>query len=1243
VITVGKTDFDSFLTRPRGLLTVGLCVSLLLPVLFAVLLWLDLGHDDDQAADRADIVAQSIQRELDHRLGAVAGDLRAIADAPAQADSTTIATGTPPAAAPLLQDVVVLPDRGVHGTDLQGHPADASWLPPPERLAPPASLSIGPPLRPTPGARWMVPVAWYGHPGRRVAALIDADWFADVLQGYPLGDGAVLNLVHANGTMLARSKANQSNVGTDLRHARIFDSEYRGRSSGRLIDTSSVDHVRRLVVFLRMEHTPLIVVVGTARYDIVAVWWPYALGSFGVAVLFAGMWLWLNRAFGRSHAAQGRLLDELRVQSARGEEARRIASLGDWLWNLETGEVFWSPEVFTICGVPFRDGPLRIEEIPALMHPDDRERMLGYLGRARTEGRLDETQYRIVRPSDGAVRTLYARAEWADRTPGRRMLRGIQQDITELAQARARLGEAERQYRFLFEHNPLPMWVYDRGTLEFIAVNDAMLTSYGYSREELLRGTTLDIRPPEDAQALRATANGDPEARPQGSVWTHLRKDGSRLRAEVHACEISFEGRSAWLVLALDVTERERSEQRFQLIARATSDAIWDWDIPSQRTWRSENAYALFGYTAEEMGSTPNAIDTVLHPDDRVRIRASIDTALASDRDEWEESYRLLHRDGSYVEVLDRGLILRDAEGRALRMIGGMLDVTQRNRDVMDLRLLRRAVESADNGIVIADARQPDLPAVYANRAFERMTGYGADEVIGSSFHLLSEAVESEPFEVVALRRAIAEQREIRVLLRDRRKDGQMFWNDFYLAPVRDEAGTLTHFVSIQSDVSERQRAQEQLAFRATHDELTGLPNRQLLVDRLQQALINAERHGRSIVVLFVDLDDFKLINDSLGHTAGDETLRMVAQRLSEAVAESDTVARFGGDEFVILLSEHTDEASVEQAIAGVNAALSRPFDIAGSTHYIGASIGWCRSPEAGTVAEALLMRADLAMYKAKQGGRNRATAYQPSFDSQVSARLHMVSELRSALERGEFVLAFQPLFDIDGAPVALEALVRWQHPERGLLPPGQFIGVCEESGLIVPLGRWVLDEAMRHHALLAAAGLGRLRIAVNISSLHFQQDLYADVETAMRAHGVPRGVLELELTESVIMGNPEAAIDVMRRLDGIGVAISVDDFGTGYSSLSYLKRLPIDRLKIDRSFVRDLGRNDDDEAICNSIIRLAHSLGLHTVAEGVETQAQLDWLHARGCDEVQGFLLAQPLPFAQALAGLKKEKTVSA
>jgi predicted signal transduction protein with EAL and GGDEF domain len=363
--------------------------------------------------------------------------------------------------------------------------------------------------------------------------------------------------------------------------------------------------------------------------------------------------------------------------------------------------------------------------------------------------------------------------------------------------------------------------------------------------------------------------------------------------------------------------------------------------------------------------------------------------------------------------------------------------------------------------------------------------------------------------------------------------------------------------------------------------------------------------------------------------------LRTVGQRFEKAVRSPDTLGRFGGDEFVVILTEQIDEDGVGRVIERISAALAQPVDIAGAPHYVSASIGYCRYPDAGTDAETLLKKADLAMYQAKQQGRNRAVAYHSDFDAGVNERLHLVSALRDGLLRDEFCLEFQPLFDRDGKPVGLEALLRWQRPDRGLIAPDQFIGVCEDSGLIVLVGRWVLNEALRHYAQLAAAGFGHLRIAVNVSPAQFQESLYDDVRNAMQTHGLPQGVLELELTESVIMVAPENAIALMQRIDALGVSIAVDDFGTGYSSLAYLKRLPIDRLKIDRSFVADLGRDKDDEAICSSIIQLARSLGLQTVAEGVETVQQLGWLQARGCDEVQGFLLGRPLPFDEALQAL--------
>ncbi len=1224
----------------RGLLWTGLSLSLLLPLVFAALVWYDLDHEFAYTAERGQIITQAVQRQLDDRLQRLGDELQEIAQ-----QATRIAAGNAApqmsAATPdehdldvALRGAVLLPAGG-NGFNVRGQPADARWLPQADPDAGVAGLSIGTPIRDAASGRAVVPVAWDGHAGLRVGALLDADWFAAVLTGYDLGAGSMLNLLHRDRVLLARSEDNQRYAGTRLNQAPLFDAVHRNLPTGQYSEPSSIDGVERQFMFRRLPHSPLIVVVGLARSNTLAGWRNFAAFALAVSVLLGALWLWLSRAFSRSHVHQAQLLADLGAQSVRGEEARRIASMGDWIWNLDTGEVTLSEEIFAICGLQPRPGVLRVEEMLDWMHPGDRERLRRHADRLLAGAEPSETNYRIVRP-DGEVRVVYARAEWADRTPGRRVLRGIQQDVTELSATRERLRAAQDEYRFLFEHNPLPFCVYDRETLAILAVNEAMTRQYGYTRQELLAANMLDIRPPEEVENARKRLLVPPAEYPQGKVWTHSRKDGSRLRMKAYGREIEFDGHPARLVVLNDVTESEIAEQRFQLIAHATSDAVWGWDIVTDALWWSDSYYTLFGYGRDEVTLTLDFWKLRIHPDDLDQVTRDLARVFESDETEWQHEYRFLRKDGSYAEVMDRGFVLRDTDGRPLRAAGGMLDVTQKHRDEANLRLLRRAVEATDNGIAIADARQPGLPIVYANRAYEKMTGAISSELIGSPCRFLQEGPDEQP-EVSAIRQAIAEQRELRVLLHDRRKNGELFWNDLYLAPVLDEAGTLTHFVSIQSDVSERQHILEQLAYRATYDELTGLPNRQLLTDRLQQAVHNAERHRRGVGVLFVDLDEFKLINDTLGHSAGDEALRTVAQRFAGAVRGSDTVGRFGGDEFVAILTEQIDEDGVGRVIERISAALAQPVEVAGVPHYITASIGYCRFPESGRDAETLLKNADLAMYQAKQQGRNRAVAYRSEFDVGISERLHMVSALRDALQREEFRLFFQPLFGRDGSAVGMEALLRWQHPERGLLAPGQFIGVCEDSGLIVPIGRWVLHEAARHHAQLVASGLGHLRIAVNVSAVQFQQNLYDDVRSAIAAHALPYGALELELTESVIMANPESAIEIMQRLDALGVSISVDDFGTGYSSLAYLKRLPIDRLKIDRSFVDQLGQDSDDDAICTSIISLAHSLGLRTVAEGVETTQQLAWLRAGGCDELQGYLLGYPLPFDEMVRALAR------
>lgn len=698
-------------------------------------------------------------------------------------------------------------------------------------------------------------------------------------------------------------------------------------------------------------------------------------------------------------------------------------------------------------------------------------------------------------------------------------------------------------------------------------------------------------------------------------------------------------GAMAVVLVALWRTRRReaREKERFALIARATSDGIYDADLLANTLWRSEAFCRMFGLPADAAAHEVADWLGKVHPEDRERVRQGYAQALNSPVGEWNIAYRFLKPDGSTGHARDRLLILRDAAGHPVRAIGGVTDATDELGALDTLALLKRALDATTTGVAIVDAQQGGWPAVYVNAALEAMSGYRAEELLGRNLAFL-QGTEREQPGLEPLRHALREGRDGQAMLRNFRKDGSAYWIDLVVSPVRDAQGRVTHYVGSQIDVSERVATEQALAHRATHDELTTLPNRQLFRDRLAQALRESKRFGLNLVVLFVDLDNFKLVNDSLGHAAGDELLRTVARRLQGCLRQTDTVARFGGDEFVVLLLGEV-ETDVLRVVDRITEALRRPVELAGSMHYVTASIGYARCPQHGDEAGVLLQRADIAMYQAKARGRNCAVGYEPAFDQGAAERLFLISQLREALERREFELHYQPQFRWDGRAQGMEALLRWRHPTRGLLAPGHFIDALEESGLMVEVGRWVLRDAARRHAELVAQGLGDVRLSVNVSATQLHHQLLEDIEAIVAEFALPPGAFELELTESVLMVNAESTIEQMRRVAKLGVGIAVDDFGTGYSSLSYLKRLPIQRLKIDRSFVRGLGGDPDDEAICASVILLASSLGLDTVAEGVETEPQRDWLAEHGCGELQGYLLGRPAPFEDVLATIKSQR----
>ncbi|MDK2846684.1 MAG: hypothetical protein PWP34_37 [Desulfuromonadales bacterium] len=580
-------------------------------------------------------------------------------------------------------------------------------------------------------------------------------------------------------------------------------------------------------------------------------------------------------------------------------------------------------------------------------------------------------------------------------------------------------------------------------------------------------------------------------------------------------------------------------------------------------------------------------------------------------------------KSGMHIAVSLVITAMRSPRGKTVGYLGIAQDITTSKRQEDALRKLSQAVEQSPTAVVLTD---PDGNIEYVNPKFTQTTGYSQEEVIGKNPRFLKSG-ETSSEEYRDLWDTITVGKEWRGEFHNKRKDGSLVWEHTSISPVRDANGVISHYLAIKEDITDRKRYEEQLQHLATHDDLTGLANRALLQDRLEQSILFAKRSKRLVAVLLLDLDRFKIINDSLGHSFGDRLLQIAAQRLQESVRGADTVARLGGDEFVILLAEVANEEDVGKVAKKILDKLTAPFQIGDREITVTASLGISIYPRDGGDEETLIRNADIAMYRAKEEG-NSFRLYAPEMNLVVHEAMEMEADLRRALERDELLLHYQPKIDlatdeIEGA----EALLRWQHPVRGMISPGTFIPLAEETGLILPIGEWVLQEICAQIKTWQASGLKVVPIAANLSARQFRNDdLVTTVSRIMQETELPPRLLELELTESMIMRDPQAAAKTMQELNELGVSLALDDFGTGYSSLNYLRRFPVDCLKIDRSFIADVAEDDSASAVATSIIAIAHSLGLQAVAEGLETERQREFLRKCGCDSYQGYLFSPPL-----------------
>ncbi len=690
------------------------------------------------------------------------------------------------------------------------------------------------------------------------------------------------------------------------------------------------------------------------------------------------------------------------------------------------------------------------------------------------------------------------------------------------------------------------------------------------------------------------------------------------------------------------VAALEGAEQRFAGLVGSSVDIIAVVSGEGLVTYVSEAVTRMLGYELESpVGQT---VSSFVHPDDLGEVTAGLGALSAEVHEREPQRVRIRAVDGLYhwVEVISSNMLDDTViQGYVLNV----RDISERIDSEAVLRESEERFRSAFDGAPIGMALvAPDGCYLRVNQALGDMLGHteasllaarAADLVHPDDRAVIGDALARIADGSLALHRA-----ETRYL----REDGRIVWAIHTSAAVRDADGCLLYSTVQVMDVTEQREAAERLEHQALHDPLTGLPNRALFLDRLEHALKRTQRSALGVAVLFLDLDRFKVVNDSLGHGAGDDLLNEVAQRLRTVVRPLDTVARFGGDEFTVLLEDVVDEEQATNVAERIGEAISEPFELHGSEVFVNTSIGIALSSELDVDPETLVRDADAAMYRAKERGRARYEVFDERVRHSVVERLSMESALHRALARGEFELVYQPEVDLrTGRIVGIEALLRWKHADRGVLKPGHFISVAEETGLIVPIGAWVLHEACRQAERwrTAAAANGHPNevpaVWVNLSARQLSHPGLRDsLADALVETGAQPGSICLEITESVLMGDAAATIETLESLRDLGVRLGVDDFGTGYSSLVYLKRFPVDVLKIDRTFVDGLGRESDDTAIVAAVIGLAHSLGLTAVAEGVETAFQVAELRTLGCDVGQGYFFAeaQPADVIDALLG---------
>lgn len=672
--------------------------------------------------------------------------------------------------------------------------------------------------------------------------------------------------------------------------------------------------------------------------------------------------------------------------------------------------------------------------------------------------------------------------------------------------------------------------------------------------------------------------------------------------------------------------ELQKSEERWKFALEGGGEGVWDWDIPTGKVIYSRHWKELLGYNEDEIENDLDEWQSRIHPEDKPRVMSELETYFSGAKDTYAVEHRVQCKDGSWKWVLDRGMIVsRNADGEPVRMVGTFTDITLRKQAEESVQLAALVYQNSSEAMMVTDA---EGVIITINPAFTELTGYTSEEVTGRHANILSTDLQDRAFHD-DLWQTINIDGRWQGELWSRRKNGGIYAEWLSVSTIYNEDGTPHRRVALFSDITKKKEFEELIWREANFDLLTGLPNRRMFHSRLEDEIKKAKRAGLPLTLMFVDLDRFKEVNDTLGHDMGDVLLKEAAQRILGCVRETDTVARMGGDEFTVILSGQSEQNNIARVYNGILQRLAQPFFLGNEAAYVSASVGITIFPEDAITADELLKNADQAMYAAKNKGRNRYCYFTPAMQAAAQSRMRLANDLRTAVAEGQFCLVYQPIVELATGNInKAEALVRWNHPVHGLVNPVEFIPVAEDTGLIVELGDWVFREAVMQVKRLRELYNPDFQISINKSAIqcHADRNIHLDWSSFLQELNLPGNSVTIELTESILLDSSASIKEKLAAFRNSGMQISLDDFGTGYSSLSYLKTFDIDYLKIDRSFISNLRRSSQDYALCEAIIVMAHKLGMQVVAEGVESVDQCDLLAEAHCDYAQGYLFSRPV-----------------